>query len=63
MTIEFLSDRNHASFIDLNPCSNGMTIEFLHGENKSRCNAGLNPCSNGITIEFFAKADFANPAQ
>ncbi len=36
----------------LNPCSNGMTIEYST-RYRWRCHFGiLNPCSNGMTIEF-----------
>ncbi len=35
----------------LNPCSNGMTIEFIVNLIEKNCQKGLNPCSNGMTIE------------
>ena len=36
----------------LNPCSNGMTIEF-QVEHSCRGGYCLNPCSNGMTIESY----------
>ena len=38
--------------VGLNPCSNGMTIEFEVGAAAYEHNKSLNPCSNGMTIEF-----------
>ncbi len=35
----------------LNPCSNGIAIEFVNVLLQS-LHPGLNPCSNGIAIEF-----------
>ena len=40
-----------ATQLSLNPCSNGMTIEYEVIYNVL-LNDGLNPCSNGMTIEF-----------
>ena len=38
----------------LNPCSNGMRIEFAASAAVS-VDGRLNPCSNGMRIEWFAR--------
>ena len=38
--------------MSLNPCCNGMTIEFSDDDLKMMHAIRLNPCCNGMTIEF-----------
>ena len=51
MTIECEKRSGFLNLESLNPCYNGMTIEFgarRQGQDKGM---GLNPCYNGMTIE------------
>ncbi len=50
MTIEYDDNDEWETVMSLNPCSNGMTIEYFSKINGC-VGISLNPCSNGMTIE------------
>ena len=51
MKIEFGFDTEGKGDRCLNPCSNGMKIEFLVRAARILPSSSLNPCSNGMKIE------------
>ena len=52
MKIELNKSSNGEVLTRLNPCSNGMKIEFIRLDSAFVFNCSLNPCCNGMKIEY-----------